>query len=132
VANFHFLQDVKLYTRIDDILEELRGTRKGKKGSYHALFIKWLLTLDRINWSIKKNTLATNLRLGYLVEQRKRKQIDKALAEAVEVALKLEYLASFKEVTNKDNKPMFHFELNPDLCTRAKKKGFIEVDNGES
>lgn len=121
LATFYFRSHVYLYAKIDDVLAELRGTRRGRKGSYHALFIEYLQTTQLPRLSIGLVTLANKIRLGYLAKQRRSGDMERAVQEAAEVALRLGYLAEpMVMAANSKGRMICHLTLSPEKCTRVK------------
>ena len=119
VATFHIRSHVALYAQIDDVLEQKRGTRRGRKGEYHIRFIEFLQTVDLPEVRIGLKKLATKIRLGYKVEQRRYSDTRQAVEEAAEVAYTLGYLLEPMIIAGPDDQPMCYLKLNP-AQTRAK------------
>lgn len=131
--SFHILLEVGLHTKVFETIAKLRGTKRGRPSTYHYLFILWLSRLNADEWSVQKSTLATALRLGYLVENRRRADIDRALDEAIAVAMELGYLESYQESTSKDGQPMYIFKRNAEKFSRYKKqRGRKRISEPES
>jgi hypothetical protein len=121
LVSFHFRSHVALYAQIDDALAELRGTRRGRKGPYHALFIEYLQTLRTSTASIGLTTLANKIRLGYMAKQRRSSDMERAVLEAAEVAFRLGYLLERITIAaNSDGRMICYLVLNPEKCSRVK------------
>lgn len=122
LASFYFRAHVALYAQIDDELEDIRGTRRGRKGNYHALFIEYLQTVNMSKNSIGLTVLANKIRLGYLAKQRRSGDMERAVQEAAEVALRLGYLAEpMVMAANSEGRMICYLTLNPEKCTRVKR-----------
>ena len=132
LASFHIRSHVALYAQIDGVLADLRDTKRGRKGAYHALFIEFLQTLDIPEPKIGLAKLATKIRLGYMAKQRRSSDMIRAVHEAGEVAYKLGYLLEPMIVAGPEDQPMCYLKLNPELCTRVKApKGLAAGAKGE-
>lgn len=120
LASFHIRSHVALYAQIDNVLAEIRDTKRGRKGAYHALFIEYLQTLDMPEHKIGLAKLATKLRLGYMAKQRRSSDMIRAVNEAGEVAYRLGYLLEPMIVAGPEEQPICYLKLNPEQCTRVK------------
>ena len=120
LASFHIRSHVALYAQIDDVLAELRDTKRGRKGAYHALFIEFLQTVDLPELKIGLAKLATKIRLGYMAKQRRSSDMIRAVNEAGEVAHKLGYLLEPMIIAGPEEYPMCFIKPNPALCTRVR------------
>lgn len=119
LPTFHFRSLVALYPLIDDALEKIRGTRRGRKGSYHALFIDFLQTQQLEEIRIELNNLATKLRLGYMAKNRRTSDMERAVLEAAEVAYMLHYLLEPMQIAvNSAGRAICYIRPNPDMCSR--------------
>lgn len=119
LASFHIRSHVALYAQIDDVLEEIRGTRRGRKGEYHARFIDFVQTVNMPEVKIGLKKLATKIRLGYMAEQRRYSDMRRAVEEAGEVAHRLGYLLEPMIIAGPDDQPICYLKPNPAL-TRVK------------
>ena len=108
LADFFLLKPTTLHQEIRAVL----GSRRVSRAV--SLFIEWLLTVNLPKIKISRDKLATKLRLGYLIEQRKQSRIDKRLLEAIETAQELGYLLEWEE----DAFGVYHFTLNPERMGR--------------
>ena len=82
------------------------------------LFLEWLLTLNKREMSISRINLAYKLSMNTLIQNRKQSLIDKKISEALEVALKLEYLLSYEiQPTGR-----IDMKLNPERIKRIKSR----------
>ena len=120
LVSFHIRSHVALYAQIDGVLAEIRDTKRGRKGAYHALFIEYLQTLDMPEHKIGLTKLATKLRLGYMAKQRRSSDMIRAVNEAGEVAYRLGYLLEPMIVAGPEEQPICYLKLNPEQCTRVK------------
>ena len=120
LVSFHIRSHVALYAQIDNVLAELRDTKRGRKGAYHALFIEFLQTLDVPELKIGLAKLATKLRLGYMAKQRRSSDMSRAVNEAGEVAYRLGYLLEPMIIAGPEDYPMCFLKPNPAQCTRVK------------
>jgi len=120
LVSFHIRSHVALYAQIDGVLAELRDTKRGRKGAYHALFIEYVQTLDMPEHKIGLAKLATKLRLGYMAKQRRSSDMIRAVNEAGEVAYRLGYILEPMIVAGPEEQPICYLKLNPELCTRVK------------
>jgi len=76
---------------------EVQALYPGKKYPPEVrLFLEWLLTLNKREMRISRMNLAYKLSMNTLIRNRKQSLIDKKISEALEVALKLEYLLSYE------------------------------------
>lgn len=119
LASFHIRSHVALYAQIDDVLEEIRGTRRGRKGEYHARFIEHVQSVNFPEHRIGLKKLATTIRLGYMAEQRRYSDMRRAVEEAAEVAHRLGYLLEPMVIAGPDDQPICYLKPNP-AQTRAK------------
>ena len=119
LVSFHIRSHVALYAQIDDVLGELRDTRRGRKGEYHARFIEYVQSVNIPDGKIGLRKLATKIRLGYMAEQRRYSDMRRAVEEAGEVAYRLGYLLEPMIIAGPDDQPMCYLKPNPAL-TRAK------------
>lgn len=108
IDSFYLLKPVTLYSEIQQLMAGKRPSRA------IALFIEWLLTLNRSPYKIGRELLAEKLRLDYLIRQRHVGRLEKYLAEAFKIAKELGYLLSYQEEAS----GMLVFELNPERCKR--------------
>lgn len=120
LVSFHIRSHVALYAQIDGVLAELRDTKRGRKGAYHALFIEYLQTLDMPEHKIGLAKLATKLRLGYMAKQRRSSDMIRAVNEAGEVAYRLGYILEPMIVAGPEDQPICYLKPNPEQCTRVK------------
>ena len=120
LVSFHIRSHVALYAQIDEVLAELRDTKRGRKGAYHVLFIEFLQTLNKPEVKIGLKRLATKIRLGYMAKQRRYSDMRRAVEEAGEVAYRLGYLLEPMTIAGPDDQPMCYLKPNPELCTRVK------------
>jgi len=120
LVSFHIRSHVALYAQIDEVLAELRDTKRGRKGAYHALFIEFLQTLNKPEVKIGLKRLATKIRLGYMAKQRRYSDMRRAVEEAGEVAYRLGYLLEPMTIAGPDDQPLCYLKPNPELCTRVK------------
>jgi hypothetical protein len=120
VSGFHFRSHVALYAQIDNVLAELRDTKRGRKGEYHVRFIEFVQSVDMPEVKIGLKKLATKIRLGYMAEQRRYGDMRRAVEEAAVVAHRLGYLLEPMIIAGPDDQPMCYLKLNPELCTRVK------------
>ena len=120
LVSFHIRSHVALYAQIDGVLAELRDTKRGRKGAYHALFIEFLQTIDKPEVKVGLKKLATKIRLGYMAKQRRYSDMRRAVEEAGEVAYRLGYLLEPMVIAGPDDQPMCYLKPNPELCTRVK------------
>lgn len=120
LVSFHIRSHVALYAQIDEVLAELRDTRRGRKGAYHALFIDFLQSTNKLEVRIGLRKLATKIRLGYMAEQRRYSDMRRAVEEAGDVAHRLGYLLEPMIIAGPADQPMCYLRLNPELCTRVK------------
>jgi hypothetical protein len=127
LVSFHIRSHVALYAQIDSVLAELRATRRGRKGAYHALFIDYIQSLDIPEPKIGLAKLATRIRLGYMAKQRRYSDMRRAVEEAGEVAYKLGYLLEPMIIAGPDDQPMCYLKLNPEQCTRVKAPRELEA-----
>jgi len=116
IDTFYLLKPTALYKEIQALLPGKRPSR------VISLFIEWLLTLNLSQISIQKRTLAKNLRLDYLIEQRKPSLLDKRIQEALLTAKELGYLLSYEEKET----GLLRLALNPEKCKRVKTKASQE------
>jgi len=119
LASFHIRSHVALYAQIDEVLAELRDTKRGRKGEYHARFIEFLQTVNMSEVKIGLRKLATKIRLGYMAEHRRYSDMRRAVEEAGEVAYRLGYLLEPMVIAGPDDQPMCYLKPNP-TQTRAK------------
>ncbi|MCZ2115219.1 MAG: hypothetical protein LC131_15530 [Anaerolineae bacterium] len=119
LVSFHIRSHVALYAQIDDVLEEIRGTRRGRKGEYHARFIEHVQSVNFPEHKIGLKILATKIRLGYMAEQRRYSDMRRAVEEAGEVAYRLGYLLEPMVIAGPKDQPMCYLKPNP-AQTRAK------------
>ena len=119
LVSFHIRSHVALYAQIDEILGELRDTRRGRKGEYHARFIEFVQSVDMPEVRIWLKKLATKIRLGYMAEQRRYSDMRRAVEEAAEVAHRLGYLLEPMIIAGPDDQPLCILKPNPEL-TRVK------------
>ena len=120
LASFHIRSHVALFAQIDDVLEEIRGTRRGRKGEYHIRFIEFLQTVDMPEVRIGLKTLINKVRLSYMANQRRYSDMRRAVEEGGEVAYRLGYLLEPMIIAGPDEQPMCFLKPNPELCTRVK------------
>ena len=120
LVSFHIRSHVALYAQIDNVLAEIRDTKRGRKGAYHALFIEYLQTLDMPEHKIGLAKLATKLRLGYMAKQRRSSDMIRAVNEAGEVAYRLGYILEPMIVAGPEDQPICYLKPNPEQCTRVK------------
>lgn len=120
LVSFHIRSHVALYAQIDEVLAELRDTKRGRKGAYHALFIEFLQTLNKPEVKIGLRRLATKIRLGYMAKQRRYSDMRRAVEEAGEVAYRLGYLLEPMTIAGPGDQPMCYLKPNPEQCTRVK------------
>ena len=80
----------------------------------------WLLTLDKPVFHPSGQELATKLRLGYLLQQRKWTLLDQKLQEALQICKEEGYLLSYeiKQYSNKDS--LIELRLNPEVCKKIR------------
>jgi len=128
-ATFHIRSHVALYPQIDDVLEEIRGTRCGRKGEYHARFIEHVQSVNFLDYKIGLKKLATKIRLGYMAEQRRYSDMRRAVEEAAEVAHRLGYLLEPMVIAGPDDQPICYLKPNP-AQTRAKAPKQLKAGEG--
>ncbi len=76
---------------------EVQALYPGKKYPPEVrLFLEWLLTLNKREVKISRINLAYKLSMNTLIKNRKQALIDKKISEALEAALRLEYLLSYE------------------------------------
>lgn len=119
VATFHIRSHVALYAQIDEVLADLRDTRRGRKGEYHARFIEFVQTVNMADVRIGLRKLATRIRLGYMADHRRYSDMRRAVEEAAEVAHRLGYLLEPMVIAGPDDQPICYLKPNPEL-TRVK------------
>jgi hypothetical protein len=81
-------------------------------------FISWLLTLDKPVFHISRDNLAIKINLGKYLEEKRQTLIDQRLQEALQTALKLNYLLDYKESLL----GTLELTLNPEQCKRINRK----------
>lgn len=98
---------------------EIQALYPGKKYPDEVwLFLNWLLTLNKKEFRVNRETLAEILRMDSLIRNRRRADIDKKITEALDVAIKLEYLLSYEiQPTGR-----IDMKLNPERIKRIKSK----------
>lgn len=128
ISSFHIRSSASKYLEIDDELAKIRGSRAGRKGSYHALLIDYLQSLNTPEHKIDLKRLATKLRLGYMAQNRRYSDMRRAVEEAGEVAHSLGYLLEPMIIAGPDRAPLCYFKLNPAKCTRVKTRKAAAAD----
>jgi hypothetical protein len=98
---------------------EIQALYPGKKYPDEVwLFLNWLLTLNKKEFRVNRETLAEILRMDSLIRNRRRADIDKKITEALDVAIKLEYLLSYEiQPTGR-----IDMKLNPERIKRIKSR----------
>lgn len=87
------------------------------------LFLNWLLTWDKKEVWINKKNLAVILRMDSLIRNRRKADIDKRIAEALDVAMKLEYLLSYEiQPIGSRGEYRIDMKLNPERIKRIKSR----------
>ena len=87
------------------------------------LFLNWLLTWNKKEVRINKKNLAVILRMDSLIRNRRKADIDKRIAEALDVAMKLEYLLSYEiQPIGSHGEYRIDMKLNPERIKRIKSK----------
>lgn len=110
--NFYVLVPNNLHKSISEILQKKRYSPAV------LLFIRWLNTLNKIEWKIKLEPLAEKLRVDGYLKSRKKKKLKSLLEDEVfSVALKLDFLSQWEEYAT----DRYKFILNADRCSRINK-----------
>jgi hypothetical protein len=87
------------------------------------LFLNWLLTWNKKEVRINKKNLAVILRMDSLIRNRRKADIDKRIAEALDVAMKLEYLLSYEiQPIGSHGEYRIDMKLNPERIKRIKSR----------
>lgn len=103
---------------------EIQELYPGKKYPDEVwLFLNWLLTLNKKEFRVNRETLAEILRMDSLIRNRRRADIDKKITEALDVAIKLEYLLSYEvQPIGSHGEYRIDMKLNPERIKRIKSK----------
>ena len=103
---------------------EIQALYPGKKYPDEVwLFLNWLLTLNKKEFRVNRETLAEILRMDSLIKNRRRADIDKKITEALDVAIKLEYLLSYEvQPIGSHGEYRIDMKLNPERIKRIKSK----------
>jgi len=103
---------------------EIQALYPGKKYPDEVwLFLNWLLTLNKKEFRVNRETLAEILRMDSLIRNRRRADIDKKITEALDVAIKLEYLLSYEvQPIGSHGEYRIDMKLNPERIKRIKSK----------
>ena len=110
--NFYVLVPNNLHKSINEILQKKRYSPAV------LLFIRWLNTLNQIEWKIRLEPLAEKLRVDGYLKRRKKKKLKSLLEDEVfPVALKLDFLSKWEEYAT----DRYKFILNADKCSRINK-----------
>jgi len=120
INSFYVLLEDNLHKKVAEAVAEIRGSKKGRPSTYHYLFILWLSRLNSDVWEIKRSTLADVLRQGYRVANRQGSRLDKAIAEAIEVAERMGYLAGYETLEAANGEVKYRFTRNAEKFTRRK------------
>lgn len=112
IDDFYLLKPAALHEQILALLEKKRVSRSV------SLFIQWLLTLDKQEWTISTDRLAEKLSLYYLIEARHKARLEKQLAECYRTAKALGFLLDYQD--RGDGHVVL--ELNPEQCSRVGQK----------
>jgi hypothetical protein len=96
IETFFLRKSPSLYQEIQDYL----GRRRFSPAV--MLFCQWLCVWSQPTITIGKQKLAWELRLGWLVEQRKRRELNERLRQCCEVAKGIGYLLNYREDVAKE------------------------------
>lgn len=127
IESFYLLKPVTLHKEIEDWAADKRGSR-GRLPQAYSLLIQWLLTKNRIEQKVERDTLVTKLRLESYRAQRKLKKAYEQIDDALECALELGYLLSYEE----DVFGTFTLRLNPARCSRVRQPDQAEPEEEEN
>lgn len=107
---FHLLKPSGLHNEIKALYSGRRISR------YNSLFIEFLLLSDIFVMKIGRDTLARNLNMDKLIEDRQKGRIDKIIQEVLKTAKELDFLLDYQE----EPTGLLILRLNPERCSRVK------------
>jgi len=112
IDGYHLLKPARLH-------DEIKALYPGRRISrYNSLFIEFLLTSDIPVMKIGRDTLARNLNMDALIEDRQKTKIDKRIQEALQTAKELDFLLDYDE----EPTGLLILKLNPERCSRVRAK----------
>jgi hypothetical protein len=110
IETFFLHKSPSLYQEIQDYL----GKRRFSPAV--MLFCQWLCVWSQPAITIGKEKLAWELRLGWLVEQRKRRELTERLRQCCEVAKGIGYLLDYREDVTSER---FSLTINPRVLRKS-------------